>query len=86
MSYDFYIPLFIDIHMKSFLVYICIELPKEMGDLTRLKKLHLINNVNFTLPSDSGVWRLTGLEELILVKLPELKGNVLILFLFLYLY
>ncbi len=62
--------------MKSFLVYICIELPKEMGDLTRLKKLQLNYNVNLTLPSDSGAWRLTGLEELILRGLPELKGNV----------
>ena len=65
--------------MKPFLVYICIVLPKEMGDLTKLKKLKLSSNENLTLPSDSGVWRLTGLEELRLGWLPELKGMISIL-------
>ena len=60
--------------MKSFLV--CIVLPKEVGGLTKLKKLEFNNNVNLTLPSDSGVWRLTGLEELKIEELRELKGNV----------
>ena len=65
--------------MISFLEYICIVLPKEMGDLTKLKKLELRGNENLTLPSDSGVWRLTGLEELKLLYLPELKGMISII-------
>jgi hypothetical protein len=46
-----------------------------MGNLRNLYKLELEENENLSLSPDSILWRLKGLEELTMKKLPNLKGN-----------